>query len=226
MTKIITTLLTSLLIIGSQLSAQEVLKLETFDDIEISGGHEVEIIRSKNRELSIEMKKGDRSDVEIVVKSGKLKIRTSSFLKNSRVKAKIKIMTPSWTDIKASAGSSVFSLENWSGDELNLDASSGADLKVVVNAAIVTAQVSSGATLKVKGTTGGAKLKASSGADLNAIELKSALADADCSSGGSIKIWVNEELRAKVSSGGSVGYRGNAQKVNVKKSSGGSVDRL
>lgn len=217
----------SLLILHSfNTFAQRIVKLEDFSQINISGGHELELIRSKERELLIEMVNGNESDINVEVTDGKLKIKTKGIFNTSRVKAKMKLKLPTWGVISASAGARVFSLENWSGDDLLLKSSSGAKLKMVVNAGIVSAQVSSGAYIALRGTAQGTKFKASSGAELDAIELKSNLAEVDCSSGSSVKLWVNEELRAKASSGGAVRYIGNTERVETNKTSGGVVDRL
>lgn len=186
----------------------------------------MELIRSKERELLIEMVSGNESDINVEVTDGKLKIKAKGIFNTSKIKAKMKLKLPAWEVITASAGAKVFSFENWSGNDLLLKSSSGARLKMVVNAGIVSAQVSSGAYIALKGTAQSVKFKASSSAELDAIELKSNNAEVYCSSGSRLKLRVDEELKAKASSGGTIKYIGNAKRVETNKTSGGVVDRL
>lgn len=200
--------------------------LKDFSQINISGGYELELIRSNERELLIEMINGIESDINVEVTDGKLKIKTKGIFNTSRIEAKMKLKLPEWEAITASSGAKVFSFENWSGDDFLLKSLSGAKLKMAVNAGIVCALVSSGAYIALRGSAQTAKFKASSSAELDAIQLKSINADVDCSSGSRVKLRVNKELKAKASSGGTIKYIGSAERVEINKTSGGVVDRL
>ena len=107
-------------------------------------------------------------------------------------------------------------------DEIYLDASSGADLKVQLSADIVHADTSSGADIRMSGDANMLFADASSGADIRASEFKVQTCEADASSGADIRLNVSKKLVADASSGADISYTGGAQ-VTKNKSVSGSV---
>ena len=91
-------------------------------------------------------------------------------------------------------------------DELDIRASSGGDMRLADDL----------------GTVASLTARASSGGSLDATGVTAARAEADASSGGSLRVHVTAQLEADASSGGSVSYEGNPE-VERSTSSGGSV---
>lgn len=127
--------------------------------------------------------------------------------------------------IKASSGSDVYGETTIKTDFLDIDVSSGADVKVEVDADELSCDVSSGADAVLKGTVGYFNAEASSGADIKASELKVKECKANASSAGDIRVHVADKIEASASSGGDVVYYGNPTVEHVRESSGGDVKR-
>ncbi len=92
-----------------------------------------------------------------------------------------------------------------------------------VEAESLDIDISSGGVVQIEGHAKTLKIDVSSGGVLNAEELESGYADADASSGGVANFTVRESLSAAASSGGSIRYSGNPEKLRVHSSVSGSI---
>lgn len=107
-----------------------------------------------------------------------------------------------------------------------LSASSGADLVATgVNAQNLALDSSSGADLRVSGACATFNADASSGADIHAQNLRCENGNVDASSGGGARVFASGRLDVDASSGGSVVAYGNPGIGNIDLSSGGSLRR-
>lgn len=108
-----------------------------------------------------------------------------------------------------------------------LSASSGADLVATgVTGGALELDSSSGAELRVSGTCTSFTADASSGAELHAQELRCESGNVDASSGADARIFASGRLNVDASSGGSVIAYGNPNVGDVDLSSGGSLRRV
>jgi len=94
---------------------------------------------------------------------------------------------------------------------------------VELNAKFVDADVSSGSSIILKGSTDQIKADASSGSSFNGRALTAEEAELDVSSGASMRVDVSKFLKASASSGGSIRYTGSPDQISESSSSGGSV---
>ena len=108
---------------------------------------------------------------------------------------------------------------------LRLSSSSGASLKLVLDASSVTCSSSSGANINLSGSSDSFESNASSGSHIKARDLTSKTTKADVSSGAGISLHASEELNAHASSGGNISYEGKPGVLNKSKSSGGSISQ-
>lgn len=148
----------------------------------------------------------------------------------SRIKGVVVTLNaPMLNSIDVSSGASVtcnatMSLPN---GKLDLEASSGADIKLAaVNCRSLEAESSSGADIIVKNIKADkTEAEASSGASINFISLSTQAIDCEVSSGASIKLAGNATKGTfDASSGGSIkGSSLTVRTSKIKKSSGGSV---
>lgn len=107
-----------------------------------------------------------------------------------------------------------------------LSASSGADLIATgVNADQINLDSSSGADLRVSGTCRSFNADASSGADIDARNLQCQDGSVDVSSGADARVYATGRLNVDASSGGGVLAYGNPGIGNIDLSSGGSLRR-
>jgi hypothetical protein len=102
--------------------------------------------------------------------------------------------------------------------------SSGASLDVKgVDASALAVEASSGGSLDIEGTCDALSLDVSSGGSIDGDQLQCRTANADASSGGSADLYASEALTADASSGGSLSVSGSPKQVSKDTSSGGSV---
>jgi hypothetical protein len=107
-----------------------------------------------------------------------------------------------------------------------LSASSGADLIATgVNGGAIELDSSSGADLRVSGTCASFIADASSGADLHAQELRCESGTVDASSGADARVFASGRLNVDASSGGGVIAYGDSRVGDVDLSSGGTLRR-
>lgn len=107
-----------------------------------------------------------------------------------------------------------------------LSASSGADLSATgINSEAIELDSSSGADLRVSGRCGSFTADASSGSDIYAEDLRCENGSVDVSSGADARVFASGRLNVDASSGGGVVTYGNPGLGNVDLSSGGSVRR-
>jgi len=125
--------------------------------------------------------------------------------------------------LHASGGSDVNSESVLKLDNLDLDVSSGSDVKLELEANQLRVESSSGSDVTLNGKALVAEVRATSGSDITAGDLEIRKCSAQASSGSDIGIKVTEELTADASSGGDINYSGNPKVKNIKESSGGDV---
>ncbi|MCX2720307.1 head GIN domain-containing protein [Lentiprolixibacter aurantiacus] len=191
-----------------------------FTAVEASEGLDVYITQDKNFEILVE---ADENIIDLIgtdIRDGKLRIHAIENI--GRATKKIYVTLPEISALKATSGSDLITKDRIETDEIYLDASSGADLKVQLSADIVHADTSSGADLRISGDANILYADASSGANIRAGEFKVQTCEADASSGADIRVNVTKKLVADASSGADIKYTGGAD-VTKNKSVSGSV---
>lgn len=113
-------------------------------------------------------------------------------------------------------------------DNCVIDMSSASDVNVALLAVRCDVTASSASSATLSGEAGDIDLSASSAAKIDAMNLNARNAEAEASSGGSIKVTCMQSIDASASSGGSVKYaaKGDLDSELKHTSSGGSVKKL
>lgn len=106
-----------------------------------------------------------------------------------------------------------------------VETSSAADINISALAPELNLKASSGATINVSGQVKHLDADASSAASIKAYNLNAVTAEAESSSGASIKLNCSKSLEAEASSGADIHYKGDCS-VERRASSGGSVKRV
>ena len=213
-------------------SDHETRDLDAFKYLDVSGSISVELIASNEHKVDIEMLRGNIEDLitEVNGKTLKLKFKSKGFNWNSnnKNKAKVKVYYSMLDGIDASAGSNVRSESEVNADNMEIDVSSGASVKVSFDVEKLDVDISSGGSVKVSGEATKQYVDISSGASYIANDLKSKWCSVDASSGASAKVWVEEELEADASSGASIRYGGDPKHkdIDAGKYSGGSIREM
>lgn len=207
----------------------ETMTLKAFDQLEVSGSVEVNILKGTPK-VDIIMIEGDRENLIVKSYDSGLLIKTKSNWGwgSSKTRAKVLVYTDNLRSVEASAGSDVESSETYTANKFDVEVSSGADLDLIIDAKSTDVEVSSGGSLDLDGLSTKMSVEVSSGGSFNGKKLECDHVTAEASSGGSAKVWAKNSIDAEASSGGSVKYKGNPSNKTIDsgKMSGGSVREI
>lgn len=193
-----------------------------FDRIEVGQGIEVYITQDSKTSVVVNADENLQRLIKTEVRNGVLKISSKRNIRRAKAK-RVYLSMETIKGIKATSGSDVVTENTITADTFDAHTSSGADMTIEVNAETINTSSSSGADLKITGSTNYHTAKASSGASIKAYGLQSKNVIVKVSSGADIDIYASKSLKAKASSGGDIDYKGNPEKVDKKRSSGGSI---
>lgn len=200
--------------------------VKSFDGVQVCCGMRVELTEGSNFSVQVEAESNIQEYVRTEVSGGRLEI---GFTKKVNLKTTERIVVyvtlPRLEYVGVSSGSRLVGMTPFSGEDLELEASSGSKVSLEFSGDRVRANASSAGRVELKGTGTSIKANASSGASVRAGDFAAKRGDANASSGGGITVNVSEELEADASSGGGVKYHGNPTNVDSDRSSGGSVRR-
>lgn len=129
-------------------------------------------------------------------------------------------------DIDASSGSNIkgkFSMSNTT----NVSATSGSTVKATINTGNIIVKASSGSDTLLEGQANSGLMDVSSGALCKAENLRMSEVEAESTSGGSLSVNVTTKLTVRASSGGLVKYKGNPEiNSKISKTSGGTLKSI
>lgn len=227
--------LLSLLLLGSSLleaaqldNSRQTRTVTAFHGISVSSGINLYLTQDNKQQVTVEADEDDLEDLVTRVEGGILKI----YMKNqsswfafdwNHNDRNVYVSFTTLDLLQASAGSDVSSQAVLNLENLELDSSSGADVKLELKASRVKAQSSSGSDIRLSGTAHSLEASASSGSDIDADGLLTKTCKANASSGSDIRVQVTEQLDADANSGGGISYSGNPAHKNINESSGGDV---
>lgn len=207
---------------------KEERKVSSYNAVKVSTGIDVYIRQGNRQEVTVEVDEDDIDDLVTEVRGGELQIyfdNNSSFWNWRSRDAVVYVTVTDIKSIRSSSGSDVVGETVIVSDYLELDASSGADLKLQVKTRRLVAETSSGSDMEISGETDEFDGRSSSGSDLDARGLVARKAKVRASSGSDLAITVTEDIDAAASSGSDISYSGRPQYVNIDESSGGDVSR-
>lgn len=193
-----------------------------FNSVHASEGLDVFVTQADEFSINVE---ADENIIDLIgtdIRDGRLKIHAIENI--GRATKNIYVTLPEVTSLSTSSGADLIAQNTIRTNRIELDASSGSDLEVEVDAEEVSADTSSGADIKISGRTDLFYADASSGSDIKARGLMAKRCTADASSGADISVNVSETLTADASSGADISYTGDAT-VQKKKSASGSVHK-
>ncbi|MCX6239799.1 MAG: DUF2807 domain-containing protein [Bacteroidia bacterium] len=198
-----------------------------FHGVSVSSGIDLYLTQKNVEEVFVEAESEDLDKIITKVEDGILKIyiREKSWWGigwNNRPR-KVYVSFKTLDKLHASAGSDVSNTSVLKLDNLDIDVSSGSDVKLELEANEVHVGSSSGSDITLKGKAKVIHADASSGSDINAGDFETQKCNASVSSGADIRVNVTDELDAHASSGGDISYTGNPKSKNINKSSGGGV---
>ncbi|NEW82386.1 MAG: DUF2807 domain-containing protein [Mariniphaga sp.] len=222
-------LLSSCMFIGPSVKGngkvkEEVRQVGEFDQVKVSRGMNVYILQGSPARVVVIADSNLHELIETKVEGGVLKITTKENIRWAEEK-KVMVTVEKLTGVGANSGGNVWSQSQIKLADLKLEANSGANLTMDIDAGTLSADCSSGANIKLSGLAKEADLGTSSGANLKGEKLIVNECKMSASSGGNVSSTVTGKLDAQASSGGNIAYYGEPTSTNVNSSSGGSIHR-
>ena len=203
---------------------EEVRQVAEFDQIHVSRGMNVYVTQGSPAKVVVIADNNLHELIETKVEGGILKVFINENIRWAKEK-KVMVTVEKLSAVQTSSGSNVWSTNQIMSENLELKASSGANLTVDVNTKYLKADCSSGANIKLSGLAKEADLEASSGANLKGPDLKAENCKMGVSSGANVSSTVSGRLEAHASSGGNVVYYGEPTETDVNTSSGGNIHK-
>ncbi|MGJ8549220.1 head GIN domain-containing protein [Winogradskyella wichelsiae] len=197
---------------------------QNINEIKISNGLDLYITQSNNQTLSIETDENLQNLIITEVVDGTLNIYTSENIGRATLK-KVMLDIKTISKITATSGSDVFSNNTVKVSNLELNSTSGADIKLNVLTESLSCNSTSGSDIDVSGSTVKLVASATSGSYIDASQLIAEIADVSVTSGADINVNTTKILTAQATSGGDVKYLGNPETINKSDNSAGSIKR-
>ena len=215
--------------VGTVLASDETQNrnVRDFNAIKVSTG--IDLYLSMGNEESVKIVAEDDiiDNIKTEVKNGVLHIymkqNNSWFNWSGNKTRKAYVSVKELVALDASSGSDVETENTLEGDELEVKASSGSDVKLALHVKNFSIETSSGSDAQLSGRVKYLTADASSGSDIDASDLESVVCHAKASSGSDISLTVTEEIHAKASSGADIVYYGKPATKDIYESSGGDV---
>jgi len=207
-------------------------ELDNFHAITVSGGIDLELHQGEHYSVIVHASSGDADEVETEVDHETLVIsRTSSFFSVFRwfglfhlfEHYSVEVTLPRLEKVYAGGGSNVEFDHDFSGDQLELRASGGTNLRFrgKLNSLDITS--SGGSDTFLEGSTHLLKVRASGGSDLHALKFEVGEAEVSASGGSDIAINVQDKMTVRASGGSDVHYAGHPKQTDIKSSGGSDV---
>jgi len=203
---------------------EEVRHVDDFDQVKVNRGMNVYITQGSPAKVVVIADSNLQEIIETEVDGNVLVVTVNENIRWAKEK-KVMITVEKLTGLESSSGANAYSQNQIMSEDLEMNASSGANIKMDINAKYLKAGCSSGANIFLSGIAKDAELETSSGANLKAGELKADRCKMRASSGGNVAATVIEKIEAKASSGGNIVYYGEPSSTDIDTSSGGNIHR-
>jgi len=220
---------------ASQLAAQDITlnpTVSNFSALKVSTGVQVFLKQGDAETLRIEARGFDKKDIIADVEGGELKlgVKLQGWLGNNKADRntnryiKAYLTARQLSDIVVSSGAQLTGETPFKAEKIGVAAKSGATVTMALNATDVELSSGAGSTATLTGSAKTVSASASGGATIVANKLITATCQAEATSGASVRVYAENELFLKASTGGSVNHSGPGRIVSRKTSLGGSAN--
>ncbi|AXT60341.1 DUF2807 domain-containing protein [Aquimarina sp. AD10] len=203
---------------------KEIVINQDFEAVKASRGLDVILIKSPDKKVVVEANENLHKHIKVTVEGNTLIITSDKNIYMADEK-NIYVSYDKLNKVHVNSGASVASEETVVQKDLDLSATSGADIKLKIKAETVVTSVTSGAMIGLTGKVNNHKANATSGANMRAEDLLSLVTEAKATSGANIRIHAKNEFTGKATSGANIIYYGKPEKVSEVDNSGGNVRR-
>ena len=197
---------------------------QPFNAIQTNQGLDVYITQGNEESILIEADENLHELIRTEVTDNELRIYLDKNIGYASSK-KVIVTFKDVSKITSTSGSDLVSTNTIETDHLELNSSSGSDMKLDINTSSLNCNASSGSDLKLSGKTDTFTAKATSGSDIKAANLMAQSSHVSVNSGADITVNTSKELIANANSGGDIKYYGNPEIVNKNGGPSGSIKK-
>ena len=214
----------SLLLVSTIVFSQTEKQVGTFS--KVTAFDKIEVFLVKSSENKVVLKGAKSSEVELVNKSGELKIRMSlgNLLQGDDVSATV--YYTSIDAIEANEGSRISSNDTFDGLLFDIIAKEGSEIKIKLEVDKLKAKTSQGSILILDGNAAYADILVNSGGKYEAKNLITKQTTITGNAGGEADVYATDLVDAKVRAGGTILIYGKPKQINQKVVAGGSIEQV
>lgn len=172
---------------GNEKVVKEERTIDEFTKVAVSSGIDLYLTQGDQDKLVLEVDENLLEYIKTEVKNGKLRIYTEKNIKKAK-SLKAHLTFKSLEYIGGSSGSDIYAEDGIKADEMDVDMSSGSDMKIKLTANKAEFNMSSGSDAIVNFEGKELEIDASSGSDLDIKTTKLDNIDIDLSSGSDVKL--------------------------------------
>lgn len=197
-----------------------------FKRIDAGSAFEVEVKIGSPASVEVEADDNLMPIIETRVSGDELNIHTKGSYSITNGHMKVFITAPEIRGVKSSGAANIKVLDVLKSDErITFESSGAGNIKAVVDAPKVKAEVSGAGDIELSGRTKDYTVSASGGGNVKSSDLLTENTDADVSGAGSVHVHASVSLKAEASGAGNVYYRGGPTNITKNTSGAGEVKK-
>lgn len=211
--------------VGSDVMIEKVLPMpeEPFQKVSVHRGIQVVLLEDKTPQIKIQANDNLMDFVRVNSLEGRLEVTIDNELKKV-ANVQVKVELPNLGNLqglKATSNAKLSADHALQADEMSLNASSGAEIKMAVKARECEMETTSGATALVAVKAQTLKIEATSSGDIVA-QCEGECVEVDASSGADVELELKDyqTCEGNATSGADIRLKGTCKEVNVEASSG------
>lgn len=197
---------------------------ESFTKVKVSSGLDLYLEQGSKNTVTVEADENLQDIIITEVRDGVLKIYSEKNIWRAKSR-KVYVTIKTLEAITATSGADVYANKGITSNNLEVNCTSGADIRITVDVNTVNTSSTSGSDIEISGVANNHTTSATSGASIDAYNLKSKNVTARVSSGADINVYASESIDARASSGGDIDFKGRPEQVKKKSNSGGSISQ-
>lgn len=207
---------------GNGNEVSEIRKCDNFNQVSVSSGLNVYFTQGAEQKVVVTADQNLIDYIDTKVFENRLSV-TATRRFDAVSPIKINITLPDIENIKAFAGSNIYSQDTIRVPKLELISTAGANIKLDVVADNLNVMAVAGSNIKISGKTSYLEAKANSGSNIFSSALKAGDAHVTCNTGANIWVAPVHSIKGISGSGGNIYYTGAPSIIELKKNSGGNV---
>jgi hypothetical protein len=197
---------------------------EGFNAVKAGNGLEVVLEQADKAAIIVEADDNLQKHISTRIENGVLVISSdcNSFMNATK---KITVQMPVITSVEVGSGANLNSKNTLKSGTISVKSSSGADIKIAIEAEKAICESSSGSSIDIMGKAIELETASSAGSSIDAEKLLSNTVTASASSGSTTDVYPLMSLKANATSGGNINYHKIPKNLNKSAGSGGSINK-